>query len=58
LIQSGTLSKGEFYTLYKGDTKSVYGEIIKSYNRIYFIDNDLDISIYKKEWDVLLIPPH
>lgn len=58
LIQSGSFDRGKFYTLYENDTELIYGKIIKSYKKIYFIDKDFNIAVYEKLLDELLIPPY
>lgn len=56
LIQSGTLEKGAYYILYKDGTENVYGKIIKSYSKIFFIDEFFNITAYDRFMDELLLP--
>ena len=58
LIQSGKIEKidDNCYALYEGNTDSLYGKIIPSYEKIYLIDKSFEIKPHYRFLDILIKP--
>ena len=58
IIKSGSVKADDSnnYTLYDEETDSLYGKIIPSYKKIYFVDRKLRVKEFEYYSDVLVYP--